>query len=280
MLRRHLLTVMVLSTGACEDNLTFLNENQSSSSLPCLPNLDGTIESHEMAPSLDQVASYIKTASGAENGDPVDVTGYVDDSGRRVWDWSSRDDGDTAAQLIARPLYDQWYVKHFPEGSFALPADLNDSLHGIYSHDETALKLYGIASAEESPAQGQTLMVYEEPILFFPFPFHVGKSWTQTGIVRNGTLMGLTPWSQDDLYEVEVDAAGELRLPDFTFTQALRVHTQVTIQPLTGTDDGYIQHQHSFVFECFGEVARASSLLATTADEDPGAEFERAAEIR
>ena len=59
-----------------------------------------------------------------------------------------------------------------------------------------------------------------------------------------------------------------------------RIATQVTIQPLTGTDDGYIQHQHSFVFECFGEVARASSLLATTDDEDPGAEFERAAEIR
>jgi hypothetical protein len=157
---------------------------------------------------------------------------------------------------------------------------LSGELEAVYSHDDVAMRLHGVASVEENPAIGQTLMVYQEPIEFFPFDLFVGKAWTQTGVVENGTLRGLAPWSQDDTYEVEVDAAGELRLPDFTFSQVLRVSTKVTISPKAGTQEGYSQRQVSFLFECFGEVARASSLLFQTPEEDPGREFTMAREIR
>jgi hypothetical protein len=150
----------------------------------------------------------------------------------------------------------------------------------VYSQDERALRLHGVASVLESPPEGQTLLVYDQPIDFFPFPLILGKTWTQTGVVTNGILQGLSPWSQDDLYEVEVDAAGELRLPDFTFTQVLRISTKVTVMPKAGTAEGYSQRQVSFVFECFGEVGRASSLLFRDPALDPGKNFTVAREVR
>jgi hypothetical protein len=77
-----------------------------------------------------------------------------------------------------------------------------------------------------------------------------------------------------------VDSSGELRLPDFTFSQVLRVSTKVTIKPKAGSQQGYSQRQVSFLFECFGEVARATSMLFTDPSEDPGRDFVDAREIR
>lgn len=288
-MRRTLLLLLVTALAACADgNLThpldsLAYEGRAQEPLACLPNLDGVIESHELAPTLNEFASYRvspELPADSVDGFPVDLFGTVDDAGKRVWDWSAHEPSDRVAELMAVPLGEQWYAAHFPEAHFALPTDAAGRIDGLYSHDEGALALHGFASSEESPAEGKTLMVYEEPILFFPFPFGLGDSWTQVGEVRDGWLRGLSPWSQDDVYEVEVVAAGELRLPDFTFQQVLDVYTQVTIQPKAGSKEGFTQHQHSFVFECFGEVARASSVLVTDPDDDPGADFLTAREIR
>jgi len=70
-----------------------------------------------------------------------------------------------------------------------------------------------------------------------------------------------------------VDGAGELVLPDVTFTQALRVRTRTTIEPLVGQSTS--QRQVSFFFECFGEVARATSLV-----DEPLEDFQTALEVR
>ena len=277
-------------TAACEDgNLTQPDDalapyaGLDAEPLPCLPNLDGVIEAHELAPTLNQLASYRVTPplpATSTSGYPVDVAGSIDATGGRLWDWSTADVTDQVADLLAEPLDDQWYAPHFPTDTFAVPTDAAGTLHGVYSHTDGGLLLHGVASATESPPEGKSLMVYESPIVFFPFPFEVGSAWTQTGKIRDGWARGLHPWSQDDLYEVSVEDVGELRLPDFTFTQALRVYTKVTLQPKTGTDSTVVQHQHSFVFECFGEVARASSPLVTAGAPDPGALFTTAHEIR
>jgi len=251
--------------------------------LPCLPDLDGRIVAHELAPTLDQAASYIVSPAlpvDASEGFDIDVVGSVDPRGRRVWDWSTLAPSDQVAALTARRLDDQWYAEHFPDGKFSMPTDPGGRVDAIYSHGEDALLLCGAASAEPDPSEGRTLMVYEEPVPFFSFPLALGDRWSQTGVVRSGTLKGLSPWSQDDLYEVEVAAAGELRLPDFTFEQALRVDTRLTVRPKAGTKKGYVVRQVSFVFECFGEVARATSLLSEGPDDDPGPDFDEAREVR
>ncbi len=251
--------------------------------LACLPNLDGVVDARELAPTLEQYASFIVTPplpATATQGSYVNTAGTVSQEGKRVWDWSTDDASHLVAKLRAEPLADQWYANSFVGAHFALPSDLSGSLVGIYSHDDQALRLHGVASVLENPAEGKTLLVYEKPIDFFPFPLTLGKAWSQTGVVTNGTLRGLTPWSQEDVYEVSVDASGELRLPDFTFTQVLRVSTKVTVKPKAGSQQGYSQRQVSFLFECFGEVARATSLLFTEDASDPGRDFTDAREIR
>ena len=283
-----LLGAVSLVLSSCGDNASYYNEYGryeplETEPLPCVPNLDGSIEAYELAPTLDQIATYLVSPAlpvDSTGGRPVDVVGRVSADGRRIWDWSEVHSEDSVADMIALPLTDQWFVDAFPDGEFAFATDAASRIEAIYSHDEEALVLYGFASAQENPPQGQTLMVYEEPVIFFFFPLEVGMTWTQTGVVRNGTLNGLRPWSQDDVYEVTVDAIGELRLPDFTFRQAMRVHTQATILPKVGLRDGFSQHQHSFVTECFGEVARASSPFIFHPDDDPGTEFDVAHEVR
>lgn len=282
----YLLSLALVSCAA--DNQTLPTEHEpydggAAIPLACLPNLDGVIESYELAPTLGQDASYIVTPplpQDATQGTFVNTEGAVNAAGRRVWDWSRDDPSHLVASLRAEPLGDQWYANEFIGAHFALPSDLSGSLVGIYSHDEQALRLHGVASVQENPPEGKTLLVYEQPIDFFPFPLQIGKKWTQTGVVTNGILRGLSPWSQEDVYEVEVDLAGELRLPDFTFEQVLRVATKVSVRPKAGSQQGYTQRQVSFVYECFGEVARATSLLYTDPAQDPGTNFTDAREIR
>lgn len=278
-----------LVLAACaSDNQTLPTKHEpydggSAIPLACLPNLDGVIESQELTPTLDNYASFIVTpplAPTATQGSFVNTEGVVNDEGRRIWDWSRDDASHLVAQVRAEPLVDQWYANTFIGGHFVLPSDLTGSLVGIYSHDDQALRLHGVASVAENPPEGKTLLVYEQPIDFFPFPLTLGKEWSQTGVVTNGTLRGLTPWSQEDVYEVRVDSAGELRLPDFTFSQVLRVSTKVTVKPKAGSQQGYSQRQVSFLFECFGEVARATSMLFTDPEQDPGPNFADAREIR
>ena len=124
----------------------------------------------------------------------------------------------------------------------------------------------------ENPPDGQTLMPYKDAVAIYHFPLEVGGSWVSTGQVENGLFKGLQ-YAAKDTYEVRIDASGELRLPSLTFTQALRVRTKVTVQPAAG--QSVTQQQVSFVFECFGEVARATSRPGET-EED----FTVASEVR
>ncbi len=90
--------------------------------------------------------------------------------------------------------------------------------------------------------------------------------------MQNGTLRGL-PYAGRDTYEVSIDAAGQLILPDLTFTQALRSRTHLTVEPAVGPNVS--TRQTSWLFECFGEVARATSL-----DNEPNDDFTTTSELR
>jgi len=69
------------------------------------------------------------------------------------------------------------------------------------------------------------------------------------------------------------DAIGTMILPDFTFTQVHRVRTNLTNAPVVGATS--TTRQVSFIFECFGEVARATSQT-----NEPNVDFTTAAEQR
>lgn len=278
MLRRtSILFSIVVLASSCQDNETPFPEKSpyqavAPSALPCVPNLDGKIEADELQPQIGIVAGYLVSPAGKER--EVDLGGRQNEQGKLVWQLSIDYSDDQVAKVEATELVGKWYAGEFKfvQNAFVTPIDLGARTEGVYTHDETGLYLHGVASREENPSEGKTLLVYSTPIALYKFPIEPGGAWSTTSDVKNGTLRGL-PFASRDTYEIKVDGAGELGLPDFTLTQALRVRTFVRIVPSAGQET--TQRQTGFLFECLGEVARATSRL-----NEPNEGFTTATELR
>lgn len=257
----------------CGPNETFVPRDAyapgDAGTLECVPNLDGVIEATELQPALGVTQNLLVSPSGVER--PVDVAGRVVDE-RRVWDLSLDYADDGLARLQALPLDGQWFADRFEGGEFVAPVDAAATTLGVYRHDARALWLLGVASAEESPPSGQTLLVYSAPVELYRFPLRPGDEHVSVGEVSGGTLLGL-PYAGRDVYEVRVVATGRLELPDLSFEQAHRVDTRVTVEPAVGVATS--RRQVSWLFECFGEVARATSR-----PDEAQVDFDVAAELR
>jgi len=232
----------------------------------CEPNLDGRVEPAELTPAFGITVGYLVTSGG------IDVAGSVDAAGHRVWDWREEKEPAPVAKFSAVPVEGHWFASKFPADAFVVPLDPGGSVDAVYRHDTEALWLLGTASAQEHPSEGTTLMVYGSPVALYRFPVEPGRTWTSTGTATNGQLYGM-PFASTDTYEAHVDGAGRLEVPDLTFSQAMRVRLKTTVAPAFGTP--LVTRQVSFLFECFGEVARATSLLGETRDD-----FTTAKEIR
>ncbi len=222
--------------------------------LGCTPNLDGRIDANELAPTLGVPVSYLVTPAGTQS--PVDVAGSVDTQGQRVWSFDEAAPADQLAMLKAADLAGQWFADSFPGGQFVTPLDAGGRTLGVYVHDDRGLWLLGYASAQMDPPEGRTLAVYDNPVELYRFPIMPGESYVSVGEVHEATVRGL-PYAGRDTYEVNADATGKVVLPDVTFDQVHRVRTKVTIEPAAGVTT--VTRQVSFLFECFGEVARATS---------------------
>ena len=265
----------ILAVAACGENETPPPAKSSyvgvePEPLPCVPNLDGKIEARELAPSIGIAATYLVSPPGKER--MVDLLG-AERAGKRVWALGVDFADDQVARIAAQKLDGKWYAGEFAgvQNAIVTPIDAGGLTEGIYTHDETAFSLHGVASTSPD-GPNKTLLVYKTPIALYRFPLAPGVAYSTTGEVENGTFRGL-PYAGRDTYEVKIDAAGEVSLPDFTLTQALRVKTKVTISPAAGQVT--TQRQTSFLFECLGEVVRATSKL-----EEPDENFTVATELR
>jgi hypothetical protein len=245
--------------AACADNRTHLDADAGAAppnEFSCLPNLDGRITADELRPATGVEVAYLI----GEDRD-VDLSGPD-------WDWTEDAAGETKRSFAAAPLAGHWFAADFPGGQLTAPLDTAGDSLAIYAQDDDALRLLGIASATPD----QTLLAYDPPVALYRFPLADGDAWTESGQV-GGTLNGL-PYRSEDTYEIEVDGTGALALPHLAFTQAHRVRTLVTIVPAAGGVT-VTRRQVSFLFECFGEVARATSRDGETAED-----FTFAAEVR
>ncbi|HEY8079014.1 MAG TPA: hypothetical protein VIF62_33005, partial [Labilithrix sp.] len=268
----------VLCVAACGDNQTpppAHGEYQAGAvaPLPCLPNLDGVIDANELAPVLGVNATYLVSPAGKER--MVDVAGVVDADGKLTFPAFAVDYADDQAVALAASALDgKWYAGSFTglTDPFVTPIDVADRTEGVYTHDDHGFYLHGVASTTENPPEGKTLLVYTAPVALYQFPLKPGDAWTSVGEVKNGTFRGL-PYAGRDTYDVKIDGAGTLPLPDFILTQALRARTLVTVAPAAGTTT--TQRQVSFLFECLGEAARATSDL-----NEPNENFTQASELR
>jgi hypothetical protein len=151
--------------------------------------------------------------------------------------------------------------------------DAGSGLDGIYHQDDIALWLDGTASQQQNPAAGQSLIVYTAPIAVLRFPIIAGQMFVSTGQLASAMIDGL-PFIGMDQVAVDVVASGELELPYVDFGPALEVQTLVTRTPSTG-NPVVTARTTSFMFECFGEIARAESN-----PDEPNANFTSAAYLR
>jgi hypothetical protein len=265
---------VLLIVCACGENRTIPEKDAyvapTVAPLECVPNLDGRIEATEVKAALGIPVRYLASPPGA--GRPISIAGEVNSSGQRVWDLSNDYADDRVATLSASALAGHWFAASFPSGQFVSALDLGQTVLGVYQNDGSNLLLLGYASSEESPMTGKTLVVYTQPVAIFRFPLEVGKQWVSVGQVSNATVRGL-PFAGRDTYQIRVDASGQLELPDVTFTQALRVRTTATIEPAIGP--AIVRRQVGWVFECFGEVARA-----TAPDGEMNDDFTTTSELR
>lgn len=260
--------------AACGPNRTYPDRDayQPAEVVPleCVPNLDGLIEATELKTAFGVPVSYLVNPAGSTR--PVDVVGAVNPQGQLVWDYAVDYADDQVAKLQAAAPAGKWWASSFPAAQFTTPLDLGGRIDGVYSNDGSDLLLLGYASSVESPPEGKTLVVYTQPVAIFRFPLQAPKEWISVGEVRNATVRGL-PFAGRDTYTIKVDAAGIMELPDLSFTQALRVRTTTLIEPSVGAS--IVRRQVGWVFECFGEVARA-----TAADNETNDDFTTTAELR
>lgn len=256
---------------ACSSNRTFPDRDAfvpgDAGTLSCVPNLDGRIEARELAPALGVTQNLLVNPAGTER--TVNLVG-LDVEGRRVWPFGDDFADDQVARIEASALRGQWFEDSFPAGEFVAPLDLVGGTLGIYSHDEDALRLHGVASAE--PGADMTLLVYATAIQVYRFPLQPGDEYVAVGEIMNGTVLGL-PYAGRDVYEVRVTSSGRLELPDLSFDQAMRVDVRIVNEPAAGATMS--RRQTSFLFECFGEVARATSR-----PDEPDPNFTTATELR
>ncbi len=157
----------------------------------------------------------------------------------------------------------------FPTGEFI--TDVGGGLDGIYHQDDRALWVDGIASHDEMPAAGKTFVVYDTPVPALRFPIADGDMFSAAGSTTTGIIDGL-PFVGSDTFSVAVKASGRLDVPYVQFSPALEVQTSVVRKAGTVS---VTKHTTSYLFECFGEVARAESNV-----NEPAADFTTAATLR
>lgn len=250
-----------LLLAACGVNQT--PQPEPTPELPsCIPNRDGEITEDELPIAYGAVATYYASPPGATR---MITTGGL------AWDFSQENADDVVIELGPTALKDQWYANMFASGQFSV--DAGSGLDGIYHQDSQGLWLDGTASQQEAPAGGKTLVRYAQPLPVLRFPIAGGDAFTASGAITDGIVNGL-PFIGMDKVDVEVTGDGRVDVPYVRFSPALRVRTLVTRTPSTGTPV-VTRRNVLFMFECFGEVARAESRT-----DEPNAEFTTAAYLR
>ncbi len=266
--------LVVSSLTACGDNLTLPPDRDPAADpdppvLSCIPNLDEEIDADELQVGLGIPVRYVVSPPGVTRA--VDFNGTSTDDAI-TWDFATDFADDQALTITASATTDKWYRDAFPEDAFVTPFNRSGSLESIGRVTSGALQLLGIASSEEAPSAGRTLLVYDSPITVLQLPVRVGQSFVSSAEITNGEAQGL-PYAGRDTYEVTVDEIGTLDLTQLTFVEVHRVRTKVTVEPAVGA--AVVRHQTSFFAECFAEVLRA-----TAEDGEDDAEFEEASELR
>jgi hypothetical protein len=229
----------------------------------CSGNNDGVIGRDELVFPLGVTVNYLVNPPGTTQG--VDPNGVAGPDGP-VYDLSSTA-GDVHPFTLA-PVAGQWFAGSFPTASYAIVSDVASGLLGVYQVTADAVLLLGFAS----PAQGQTLLVYDQPVTTLRFPVRAGDGFVTGAKIVNGMLDG-QPFASSDTYRVAVDGPGVAQMPYLSFKSTLRIRVDLTQALPAGIQVTRIEYL--YYHECYGELGR---MVSNPGEADPG--FTVAAEFR
>lgn len=230
--------------AACGTNMT--PQPMPAPTLPsCVPNRDGQITASELPIALGATIDYY-----AGTNRTVDLVAQ-----NGVWDLSTERPDDMVVAIGPVALGDAWFAASYPAGQFTV--DAGGGLVGIYHQDDAALWIDGLASSDPAPSAGKTLIVYTAPVAVLRLPIADMQTYSTIAAIPAGTIDGL-PFVGTDTYDVDVTGSGQLDVPYVDFSPVLRVRTHLTRTPSTGSPV-IGKRTTIFMFECFGEVARAES---------------------
>jgi len=257
------------SSDLVDTSISDIESDGGLAPLTCFPNRNGQIEAEEFEPVIGIFATYLVSPEGVQR--EVDLTGTDLGGGRQRWVWTQSFADDMEVRVAAETIDAQWFASSFPNADFVTDFETAGSIFkAIYQKDDQSMRLLGLASAEENPAEGQTLMVYDEPIVLYQFPIVRDQTLISSSRVANAMFRGLN-YAGNHLYETTVVSAGQMELPDYIFEDVLKVQTRVTIDAANGLQTWQV----SYLTECFGEVARAVSQTG-----EPESNFSTAASLR
>ncbi len=231
----------------------------------CRGNRDGVIAREEVvfAPGVE-VRYRVNPAGTLARVAPA---GTMRPDGTRAWDLTDRSGATVTLSLLDATT--QWFAPRFAGARYAARLDPRSPNLGVYRASEAAVELLGVAGAREADG---TLVRYETPVALLRFPLRVGATWVAESTTVE-SMVENTPVAARDRYEVTVDARGEVRLPEVTFPDALRVRVELTQRFPAGP--GRRSIQYLWMTECYGEVARM-----TSSDNEVDPNFAMATEFR
>jgi hypothetical protein len=242
-------TLAFIALAACGTNET--PQPAPVPTLPeCVPNRDGVITADELPIAIGATLTYY-TSTNASG------VGYA---------MAQEMASDQVVAIGPVALGAQWYAASFPSGQFVV--DAGSGLDGIYHQDAQALWLDGTAS--QADGASKTLIVYPTPLPVLRFPIAVGEKYSAT-VAYAATIDGL-PFNGSDELDVDVPDSGRLDVPYVQFSPTLRVR-EAAIRK-TGAAS-ITKRTTLFLFECFGEVARAESK-----QDETNPDFTQAAYLR
>ena len=248
--------LVLLLVTACGTNQT--PQPEPVPELPsCVPNRDGEITADEMPIALGATLPYY-----------VGTNQTITQTGE-TWDLSEERADDEVVEIGPVALKDQWYAPSFPAGQFVV--DAGGGLAGIYHQDDQALWLDGTASHDDAMAS-RTLVIYPQPVAVLRFPVTEGDSYMTSAPLAGATIHGL-PFNGSDEVTVSIVGTGLLAVPYVEMSPVHRATVLVRRVPSSGPTTS--RRTTLFLFECFGEVARAESK-----PDEPNQDFTSAAYLR
>ena len=248
---RFLLLLFIGGVGCGPLPLESVEQPLFGSLPPCVSNNDGVISAAEFPFAIGVPAQFL-VAEGPISIPQALIEGEVSsDLGGRRWDFSDLSfDTEHPIDLQVESWGGQWFASEFSDATLIAPLSADDQILGPLRVEGNEVILLGSVSREEDPAEGKTLLIYQEPVALYRFPIEEGQQYEASSQAHNGVLQGI-PTALEDKYFFEISARGTLVLPQLILENTLRVTVRLQRTLLTGSVQ---QINYLFIHECLGEV--------------------------